>query len=181
MEAVDSLRQMNEDYIGWLQIEGTPINYPVVQSGDNAFYLNHNFYKEPDFVGTVFMDFRNSIDKLDRSIILYGHNLKDERMFGSLKKYLNQDYYEEHKYISLDFLDTAFEWEIYSVYSSPTTSWMNLDFEDDNEYAAFLQETQEKSVITSNVKPTVDDQVITLATCTDSDTERFIVHAKMTN
>ncbi|MCZ0704646.1 SrtB family sortase [Natronobacillus azotifigens] len=87
-----SLVGINKDYVGWINIEDTTVDYPVVKTGDNEFYLSHNFYKQEDFAGAIFMDYRNSMDKLDKNLILYGHNMKDGSMFGSLKNYLEEDY-----------------------------------------------------------------------------------------
>lgn len=177
-----SISDINEDFVGWIDIEDTNVSYPVVQTVDNEFYLNHNFYKEQDFVGAIFMDYRMSTDVLDKNIIVYGHNMKDGSMFGNLKKYLDHDYYQDHKYITLDFLDASYEWEVVSIYSTLDTNWMENIFIDEEEFGEYVETIIDNSVISTGVEVDEEDVILTLSTCTTEDREkRFIVHAKLIN
>ncbi len=105
----------NEDLVGWLTIEGTNINYPVLQSDtqeDSQFYLTHSFARKKDKNGSLFMDYRNDFLDRDTNIIIYGHNMKSGAMFGSLKQYLNADYLQKHKKVQFD---TIYEHGTYEV------------------------------------------------------------------
>ncbi len=180
-EAKRLVVDLNQDYIGWLNISGTKVNYPVVQADDNDFYLSHNFYMEQDFAGAIFMDYRNTTTSVDQNNIIYGHNMKDGSMFGSLKNYLNEDFYEEHKLITLDFLDSTYKWEVFSVYTSADVTWMKTTFQDDQEYGEYLEKVVNRSRVTTDIEVEKEDVILTLSTCTVDDHERFIVHAKLIN
>lgn len=172
--------QINQDYLGWLSIDSTPIDYPIVKGVDNEFYLNHNFYKEADFAGAIFMDYRNSVDQLDKHTIIYGHDMKDGSMFGSLEKYADSDYWNKHKWIEWEFRGEIYLWEIFSAYVTNDTSWMEMEFKD-NEFTDFLRDIQDQSNFSHHVELTEEDRILTLSTCTvnSTATERFIVHARL--
>ena len=91
------LKQENEDIVGWLYLEDSPINYPVVQSNDNDYYLRRLVNGEYNIAGSLFMDYRNDSNLEDDNTIIYGHNMKNNTMFGSLQEYKSQDYYDNHK------------------------------------------------------------------------------------
>lgn len=174
------LLNINADYLGWISIKGTRISYPFVQGKDNSFYLTHNFYRELDFAGTIFMDGRISDDGLKRNNIIYGHNMKDKSMFGSLKDFLDSEYFEKNKIITIDRLDGSYKWEIFSVYTTTDTDWLQIDFDDDYEYGQYLDLIQKKSKQPSQAEVNVDDFILTLSTCiTNRNDARFIIHAKL--
>jgi len=177
----EEMKGINNDYVGWITIKDTKVNYPVVKTKNNSFYLSHNFYKEEDFVGTIFMDSENVIDSLDKNIILYGHNMKDHSMFGSLKKYLDQDYFQKHKTVQLDILDKTYEWEIFAAYTSHEIDWMQTKFDDENDFENYLSDIHKKSNVSEQIAIDNEDNILTLSTCTvnSNETERFIVHAKL--
>jgi len=175
-----TMKDLNDEYVGWISIHDTKIDYPVVKAKDNEFYLTRNFYKEKDKAGSIFMDFRNSTDQLDKNTIIYGHNMKDQSMFGSLQDYKTTSFLEEHSVISLDFVDEHYEWEVFSVYSVTDTEWMETSFTSDQEFEIFLQSIRRKSIIDLQTDVTVNDQILTLSTCTNvEEDERMIVHAKL--
>ena len=97
----DFLLAINSDCIGWIRIDGTDIDYPVVQAADNTFYLHHNFNQESAICGAIFMDYRNDIDMTREHLILYGHQMKDGSMFKQLNGYKDKDFYKEHPEIIL--------------------------------------------------------------------------------
>ncbi|PGZ94145.1 SrtB family sortase [Bacillus pseudomycoides] len=176
----DQMLRMNKDYVGWIKVNDTKINYPVVKTQDNSFYLSHNFYKEKDRLGSIFMDYKNSGDQLDKNIILYGHNMKDASMFGSLKNFLDQDYYQSHRFISFDYLGSTYEWEIFSVYASDDVEWMKTQFSNYEDFGEYLTAIKKKSKFPSRVEVTNEDNILTLSTCTNREEDgRFIVHAKL--
>lgn len=174
------LKKLSEDYIGWLSVDGTAIDYPVVQGDDNEFYLNHNFYKEDSMPGAIYMDNRNTAHSLDEHSIVYGHNMKDDSMFGTLANVLEQDFSEENR-IRFETENKVYEWEIFSVYQTRVTDWMKVDFVNLEDYEQSVEQlalaSQKKF---HNEEIDTDEKMITLATCTGrfSD-ERTIVHARL--
>lgn len=173
------LKRLNGDYAGWLTVDGSEINYPVVHGEDNDFYLTHNFYKEEDKVGAIFMDYRNLDDDLEPHKIIYGHNMKDNSMFGSLSNVLESDFSKDN-HIKLDFQNQTYEWEIFSAYVTRETDWMQIDFESTDRYSSFIRDLKNKSNVNFSNELKKDDKILTLATCTShvSD-ERVVVHARL--
>ncbi|MDL4838926.1 class B sortase [Aquibacillus rhizosphaerae] len=175
-----NLTQINEDYVGWLRINNTKVSYPVVKGEDNEFYLTHNFSREQDFAGSIFMDSQNTNDGLDKHTIVYGHNMKDNSMFGDLEKYLEQEYYQDHTLISFDNPTDTYEWEIFSVYTSRDGDWLKTDLEKTNSFAEYLNDIKNKSIISNQTEVSEEDRFLTLATCTNRDIdERIVVHARL--
>lgn len=177
----ERLRSMNEDFVGWISIDGTKVNYPIVQTDNNDFYLTHNFLKEPDFAGSVFLDFRIEDISVAKNIILYGHNMKNESMFGSLKHFLNEDYYEHHKVIRTYFKDRTYTWEVVAAYATERLHWMEAEFQDDELFTRFIETIQLYQFVSSHVELHDDQRILTLATCTKDDDKRFVIHAVLTS
>mgnify|MGYP000782800669 FL=1 len=90
------LREINPDIVAWIYIEGTKINYPIVQGGDNSYYLKHLFSGEWNGSGCIFLDFRNDVSFADRHSIIYGHHMKNGTMFTDIDKYKKQEFFDEH-------------------------------------------------------------------------------------
>lgn len=179
-ERFDELKGMNEDYVGWITIEDSKINYPVVKGRDNNYYLTHNFYKEHDFVGAIFMDYRNSGTELDQQTVIYGHYMKDNSMFGQLKKYLDSEFYKKRKTIQTDFQGSTYEWEIFSIYVSDDSD--PLEVESVDSYLDYITSLKERSLYSTETNVGEEDRILTLSTCTNEvETERMIVHAKLIN
>jgi sortase B len=174
------LLQINNEYVGWISLKGTNIHYPVAQAQDNNFYLTHNFSREKDFVGSIFMDYRNSKNTVEKNIILYGHNMKDGSMFGSLKKFKEQGYYQTHKMATYEIQGSTYQWEIFSVYTSEDTQWMKTQFANENEFTTYITDRKKNSFFTTNTEVNSQDHILTLSTCTTGEeTERMILHAKL--
>lgn len=95
----DELRKMNSDVVGWIYCANTKFNYPIVQTGDNEYYLHHLLDGTWNNNGTIFMDYRNSADFSDRNTMIHGHHMKSGAMFGELIQYKKQSFYDEHPYI----------------------------------------------------------------------------------
>lgn len=173
------LAEINEDYVGWLSVDGTDIQYPVVLGQDNDFYLTHNFYKEEDRAGAIFMDYRNSGDHLDFHTIIYGHNMKDKSMFANLGEVLDGKF-SKANHIRFEFKNQTYEWEIFSAYITRETDWMDVDFKSDHDSENFIQSITNKSSRAFSNEFAENNQIITLATCTNFATdERVVVHAKL--
>lgn len=176
---LSNLIKENNETVGWIQVPNTKINYPVVQSTDNEYYLNHNFYKSYNLAGWIFMDYRNILNN-DSNIIIYGHNRLDESMFGTLKKLLKDEYHKSNKYIFFNTKDTMSTYEIFSVYTINANDFKaNTNFNNDSEYTDYLDNIKNLSIINFNNKVTYKDKIITLYTCSDNTNDRTIVHAKL--
>lgn len=181
----------NEDLVGWLEIDGTVINYPVLQSDseeDSQFYLTHSFAKKKDKNGSLFMDYRNDFVDRDTNIIIYGHNMKSGAMFGTLKKYLEKGYLEKHPKIRFDTIYERGTYEVIGAFLSEvsyqdeyTFRYYNfLNANNESEFEAFCVNVMQLDALK---KGTLDakygDQLLTLSTCSSyTDEGRMFIIAK---
>lgn len=171
------LAEINPDIVGWLYIEGTNINYPVVQGSDNDYYLKHLFDGSYNSSGCIFLDYRCSADFSDRHSIIYGHHMSNKTMFGGLMSYKEQAFYDEHSVALLVTPTAYYKIRFFSGYVSDnwSNSW-DLDL-DDTSHAAWLNEILEKSCFNASYVPTTDDSIITLSTCTyEFSNAKFLLH-----
>ena len=177
-----SLKEVNEEIIGWLKVTALDISYPLAQGSDNDFYLHNTFEKTPNFAGCIFLDTQSKKDFTDRNSIIYGHNMKNGSMFGTLKKFYEDGVYEKSPYFWVYTPDKIYQYEIFSCQEVGATSQTyQLTFEDDEDFMDYINNAFEKSVVESKVKVGADDKVVTLSTCTGNDTTRFIVQGKLIN
>lgn len=181
----------NNDLVGWLQIDGTVINYPVLQSDseeNSQFYLTHSFAKKKDKNGSLFMDYRNDFVDRDTNIIIYGHNMKSGAMFGSLKKYLDKGYLEKHSKIRFDTIYERGTYEVIGAFLSEVSyqdeyafRYYNfLNANNESEFEAFCVNVMQLDALK---KGTLDakygDQLLTLSTCNSyTDEGRMFIIAK---
>lgn len=177
----------NEDIIGWISINNTQLDYPVMQSDDNEFYLNHNFDKKFDRKGVPFLDTRCDYQKPGKNLIIYGHNQKDGSRFGSLLLYKDEDYYKSNKIIRFDTLYEEAEYEIVSVfiskiYERTEDAFKYYNYTDMNsydEFEEFSRNIKEMSLYNTNIELSYEDEYITLSTCEYSvEDGRFVIVAR---
>ncbi len=177
------LLAVNKRIVGWISVDNTKINNPILHADNNEFYLNHNYKDRESRAGSVFMDYRNDALDISRNTILYGHAMKDGTMFGSLKNYLNQDYADAHRTIYLDTLYEGYDIEVFAAYETTIDFYyIETEFKTDEEFLQFIGEVQKRSTIDMNVDIGPDDKIITLSTCKDSvisDDHRFVVQGKL--
>jgi sortase B len=174
-------REMNDDTVGWLCIPGTKIDYPVVKTTDNLFYLDHNMQKQPSRLGAIFMDYRDQGDGTDRNTILYGHHLpNDPAMFADLIKYKDSSYFRDHRFIQLATLNKDIRWEIFAVYiTDPRFDYIQTDFTGADAYRNFLAEIACRSLYATRVTVSAADAILTLSTCTYEFADaRLVIQAK---
>ena len=171
---------INEDVVGWIEIPDTQIDYPVVQTDNNQFYLTHNIKNERSSHGSIFMDYRNYNDDRDYNTVLYGHNMKDDSMFGDLSAYKDRAFYDGHAYIEYGSLAGTSKWEIFSVYICGLgDSDIRITFHDGDEYVVYLDAIIDRSIYETNIEVTKDDRILTLVTCSyEYDDARLVIHAK---
>lgn len=176
----NKLKESNADYRGWITVENTDIDYPIVQGTDNDFYLKHDFNKKESISGCVFMDYLNEVDK-DDNIILYGHNMRNGSMFSKLQNFKeNEFFYQNNKVI---IKDEAGEhtYEVFSVYVlKPGDKLGKINYSSADEFNEYIKFIKNKSFYTSDIKVEKGDKILTLVTCTyEIDDARTIVHAKL--
>lgn len=176
----NELKNTNPDTVGWIQVKGTNINYPFVQTTNNEYYLEHSFYKKDNHAGWVFLDYRNSIDTLDRNTILYAHSRVNGTMFGSLKNILKSGWLNnsDNYVVKMSTEKENTLWQVFSVYSIETTNdYIQVIFSD-KEYEKLIKTLIERSQYNFNTNITKDDHILTLSTCY-SDSEKLVMHAKL--
>lgn len=177
----NKLLSTNNETKGWINVKGTNINYPFVQTNNNDYYLHHTFDKSYNDAGWVFADYRNNIEKIDRNTILYAHGRLDNTMFGSLRNILKNEWINNtDNYIIR--LSTPYEntlWQVFSVYRIKTTNdYIQTTFKDDIEYQNFLNMLINRSKYDFKTSINSNDYIITLSTCFD-DYEKVVLHAKL--
>jgi len=175
------LKKTNNDTVAWIYVGGTNVNYPIVQTSNNDFYLDHSFDKSSNNAGWLFMDYRNNSVNYEKNTIIYAHNRKDKTMFGSLKNVLAAFWYEDidNRVIKMSSEKTNTLWQIFSVYTIETTNdYIQTEFEDDNEYQEFINLIKGRSTANFNTKVTTNDKILTLSTC-HGNTKKLVVHAKL--
>lgn len=178
----EQLKSINSDYKMWIQIENTNINYPVVQSSDNDYYLKHNFRKESNISGTVFVESANDIDN-DKNIILYGHNMRNGTMFNNITNYKEESFFNEDNKINIIMNNTLYEYEVFSVYVK-NVSEVNLaiGFANEDEFINYAYNEADESLYKKDVDFSAEDNLITLVTCSYEFTDaRTIVVARRCN
>lgn len=177
------LKSQNADFIGWIKIDDTNINYPVMQSGTPNFYLRKNFNKEYSYYGTPYISELCNTDKSD-NLIIYAHNMKNHQMFGDLEKYKSKDIYNSHKYIQFDTLNSKGTYEIISVFKTMADDfdYQNYtDFTDKEQFNTFMDKCKSLSLYDTETNSAYGDRLITLSTCEYSEENgRLVVIAKQT-
>ncbi len=186
------LYETNSDLAGWIVIEGTDINYPVVQSKVyQEFYLDHNFDGEEDDAGSIFIDARNDILLPDDNIIIYGHNMKNGSMFGTLQYYLDKEYYNTHSIISFDTLYGRYVYKIavvglskISEESEDTFKYYDfLNAKNKKEFKTYVENIKKLEAYDTGTSLSYGDKLITLSTCNsvEEDGRLFIVAKEVKN
>jgi sortase B len=183
----ETLLQMNENLIGWVKIDDTVIDYPVMQTDDNEFYLNHDFSDESDSNGCIFMDSQCDVVEGCDNIILYGHHMRSGKMFGSLNKYSKQSYYEQHPTIQFDTIYEKGVYQVMYVFRSKVYSEEDVNFKyyqfinagSDKEFDSYMEEMAAMSLYDTGVTASYGDKLLTLSTCDYLEMNgRFVVVAK---
>lgn len=176
----EALLNLNSDTIGWLSIPGTSVDYPVVQTTDNNYYLDRGFTKSVNANGSIFMDYRSRYAQLDNHLIVYGHNMKNGTMFADLRHYLDADFLKEHPILQFDTLAFEAQWEVFSVYvADAVDEYLQTDFDSQAEYFEFMRAMQVRSRVATNVVLAEEDVMLTLSTCSSSDRDqRTVIHAR---
>lgn len=180
----DDLYAQNNDLIGWIRIDDTVIDYPVMQERDNPdFYLTHNFNKEYSRFGVPYIEENCSLSS--DNIIVYGHNMKNKSMFNELTKYSSKDFYNSHKFIQLDTLSEQRTYEVICAFKTVANAngfqyfnFVKANTEED--FSAYIEKCQTLSFYDTGVNAEYGDKLMTLSTCEYSQNNgRFVVVAKL--
>lgn len=176
-----SLNNISSDIVSWLLVDGTNINYPIVQSSNNDYYLNHDIKGNFSINGWTYMDYRNNVAMNDRNTIFYGHNLINKTAFGSLINIFSDEWYHNSNHFIVVYTDNKkYVYEVFSSYIiSPETYYLKINFNSNLEYMRFLKVLQNRSLYDYHVDLTSSSRIITLSTCTDDNLNRRVVHAKL--
>lgn len=177
----DELLEKNADTVGWIKVEGTKVNYPIVQSSDNDYYLNHAFNGSKNVGGWIFADYRVDFEEFGKNTIIYGHNMNNKTMFGSIPDMLYNSYLNnsDNNFIKISTPDSNSVWKVFSIYTTdPEVYYLKTNFKSEP-YETFLTTIKGRSVFDFGIDVGTDDKILTLSTCDNSGTKRVAVHAKM--
>ena len=191
MIKVKSLQKENSDIVGWLEIEGTSINYPVLQGEDNEYYMTHNYKKEKSKNGSIFLDKDYDWTIPSSNLLIYGHNLKNGTMFQELLKYDDEEFYKNHQKIRFTTEKEDAEYQIISIFKSRVyykseknvfRYYYFINAETKEQYDNFIKNAKKASLY--DIKETAEfgGQLITLSTCSyHVEDGRFVVIGRKIN
>lgn len=174
------LKKINNETVGFLTVNGTNINYPIVQHNDNSYYLKRDIYKKKSSMGWVYLDYRNSKDEFDSNNIIYGHSMLNGTMFGTLKNVLTSNFRKnkDNMIISYDTPNDQYKFKIFSGYRVEyTTDYLRTDFENKKDFDAFVKLIKGRSTFKTSDKVEYGDKILTLSTCAGNGKKRLVVHA----
>lgn len=178
----DSLLQTNPDTVAWIKVEGTKINYPVVQSTDNDYYLHHDYRKNDNMAGWIFGDYRDDFTNFKYNTIIYGHNMNNKTMFGSLPDAVLSSSWQnnpDNHLIKLSTPTSNSVWKVFSVYTiEPEVYYLKIPASTES-HQEFITTIKNRSIYNFNTDVTVNDKILTLSTCDNLGTKRVAVHAKL--
>ena len=188
MLQLEELQKENNEIIGWLEIDGTNVNYPVLQGADNDFYLDHNYKKENSWAGSLFLDKDFDMVNGSSNYLIYGHRNGEGLMFETLLKYANEDFYKDHKTIKFTTIKEDATYEILAVFYSRVyykneqnvfRYYYFVNANNEKEYNDFVKNAKAASIYETGVSAEYGEQLLTLSTCEYSQKNgRFVVVAK---
>lgn len=187
LDEYKTLYNKNKKLIGWLEIDDTIIEYPVMQTSNNEYYLDHNYNQEKDNNGSIFMDYQCSAYPRSQNLILYGHHMKSGKMFGDLQKYAQESYYKNHSIIKFDTIYEKGVYQVMYVFRSKVLKeneiafkyYQFIDAGSVEEFDSYMKEMAQMSLYDTGVTAEYGDELLTLSTCDNSQTDgRFAVVAK---
>lgn len=177
----ETLKKQNSETVAWLKVNNTKIEYPVVKTKNNDYYLTRSFDKSENSAGWIFADYKNKFDGKDKNIVVYGHNRRDGSMFGSLKNILSSKWYnnEENQNVIFNINGQNYTYRVFSVYQIEKEDYyIKTNFSSNNEYEKFLNTIKKRSVKDFKEDVSKDDTILTLSTCANNNMYRVVLHAK---
>lgn len=170
-----------EDYRGWIKINNTNINYPIVQGKDNSFYLDKDINKNYLSSGSIFMNYLNNGFN-DENTILFGHHMRNKTMFAQLEKYKEKEFFQNDNDIKIEVEnDKVLTYKVFSVYvTDANDNYIKTNFDNKSEYKEFLDKIKNKSIYKSDINVDENDKIITLSTCSyEFNDARMVIHGKL--
>ena len=177
----NKLKEQNNETVAWIKVNNINVEYPVVRATNNSFYLNHSFDKSKNSAGWIFADYKNKFDNTDKNIVIYGHNMRDGSMFGSLKNILNSDWYdnEENTDITLCTENEKSIYKVFSIYKIESEDYyIKTEFSNENEFEKFIKTLKKRSIKNFNIDISKEDSILTLSTCANNNKYRVVLHSK---
>jgi sortase B len=176
----EGLQAQNEDLVAWLKVRALDISYPVMQAEDNEYYLHRTFEREDNFAGCIFLNCDNKPDFTDMNSIIYGHNMKNGSMFGTIKKFSDETVFNRSKFFWVYTKDIIFQYRIFSVSVVNNTGLAYQTFYTLDRFQELIDYAYSNSEVdTSGVEVTTDDKIVTLSTCTGDASTRRVVFGKL--
>ena len=183
LEKYDSLYEQNNDFIGWIRVPGTVIDYPVVHDMTNSYYLEHDFDGNKSATGTIFLGKEAGLLENNRSLSLFGHSMKNGSMFTALKNYKDLDYYKQWPYFEFDSLYEDGQYLIFSVFYMAGNAkdklfyyYLTSEFENDDAFMAHVGQIKTRSIFSLPVEVAPDDRLVLMTVCTyETDDLRLVV------
>ena len=178
----EKLKKQNPDTVGYIKVNNTNIDYVVVQTKDNNYYLKHNFNKETNKAGWIFVDFRNELDNNDKNIVIYGHDTRNGSMFGTLGNVIKSNWYTNKDNHIIEFVteNNSYRYQVFSTYSiKPEDYYIKTDFKNEKEYLEFLKEIESRSIYNYKILLNENDKILTLSSCLERGKKRVVLHAKL--
>lgn len=179
----EKLKEINNQIVAYLKVNGTKIRHAVVQAKDNKYYLRRSLDKKYNVGGSIFMDYRNKLDGEDKNIVIYGHNMTDGSMFGTLKNILKDEWYnnEENYIINFTTENEKQKYKVFSVYKIKNEDYyIDTEFKK-NEFKKFVKTLKDRSIKDFGIEIDEQDNILTLSTCANNDAYRIVLHAKQIN
>ena len=188
MLQLEELKKQNDDIVGWLEIEGTNINYPVMQTTNNEYYMTHNYKKEYSAEGSIFLDKDYNWDIPSTNLLMYGHNNKNGSMFQNLMNYKDEEFYKQHPIINFTTINEDKKYEIIAVFYSRVyykneknvfRYYYFLNADNKEEFDYYINESKKASLYDTGKTAEYGEQLLTLSTCSyHTEDGRFVVVAK---
>ncbi len=180
----DRLKKINPDIVAWIAVDNTTISYPILHGSDNEKYLDTTYNNRRSKYGSIFIDYRLESDFSARNTIIYGHNMRNSSMFGTLLKFSRQSYFDSRRFFYIITPDGTFKYEIFSAYKADVGSATYIaGFSSDSSFSDFITKICSWSEVKTGITPDVSDMIVTLSTCTSSssekETKRYVVHGRL--
>ncbi|HCD81500.1 MAG TPA: SrtB family sortase [Ruminococcaceae bacterium] len=180
------LKKINKEIYAWINIPGTVIDYPILRSAaDNAYYLNHTAEGKSSAYGAIYTEDYNDTDFADFNTVIYGHNMKNGTMFGSLRKFRNKEFFNSNREINIYMPGRIMKYRIFAAHTTDDRHiLLSYDFKNRDVCSQYLESIFSSKGMTSyfdnDIPVTADDRIITLSTCTGKDDERYLIQGVLT-
>ena len=177
----DALKEINNEIVAWINVEKTTIDYPILHTDNNDYYLNHLYNKEVNYIGSIFIDYRNNNNFTDKNTIIYGHYVKGGEMFTPLEQYKQQEFYDSHKEMKIYTPYGDYKVELISgTIEDGNEEFVRFDFKDKEEFINYIAELKQRSTFKSDVNVIPEDRIITLCTCSfEKENARYMIIGRL--